>query len=280
MNWLKTWSLLLAAGCPAVAMGQWQLQPDPEPPAVFAGNHRVVKLIWLNAGDQAAETEIHFRLWQASSSTAIRLGDTPWKNLRAQAHQTVLEQTTVDFPTIKAPTTFILQWLDNSNQVLGVTRVRVYPTNLLAELKRLLPQSEDTVGVLDPHQQLIPALKSAAIPFINLAEATLADFSGRLILVGPSGADDPEWDGLASRIRQVARNGTPVVWIQPPPARPEKPWPSFFLVPQARAVVLVVNPALVAGLPDQPQSQLNLVYFCQLALQPEAFKLPGSNPQP
>ena len=93
----KTWLLLLATGCPAVALAQWQLLPDPEPPAVFAGDHRVINLTWLNTGDRPAETEIHTRLWQASSSTAIRLGDTPWKTLRAQPHQTILEQAAVDF---------------------------------------------------------------------------------------------------------------------------------------------------------------------------------------
>ena len=242
MNWSKTWLLLLATGCPAVAMAQWQLLPDPEPQSVFAGDHRLVKLTWLNAGDQPAEAEIRTRLWQASSSTAIRLGDTPWKTLRAQAHQTLLEPATLDFPAIKAPTPFILQWLDRSNQVLGTTRVQVYPTNLLDDLKRLLPRSGDTLGVLDPHQQLIPTLRSAALPFINLAEGTLTNFAGQLLLVGPCDPADPEWDGLADRLRQVARNGTPVVWIQAAPARPDQPRPSFYLVTQHRAAVVVVQP--------------------------------------
>jgi len=270
----------MACGCPAVTGAQWQLRPAPEPPAVFAGDHRVVNLTWLNTGDKAAESEMHTRLWQASSSTAIRLGDTPWKTLRVQAHQTVLEMAMLDFPPIKAPTPFIIQWLDRSNEVLGTTRVLVYPTNLVEELKRLLPRSGDTLGVLDPHRQLTPTLRSAALPFINLAEGTLTNFSGQLVLVGPCEPGDPEWDGLAGRIRQVARNGTPVVWIQAAPARPDQPCPSFYLVPKSRAAVVVVKPELVADLADQPQSQLNLIYVCQLALQPEPFDLPDLNPQP
>jgi hypothetical protein len=272
--------VLLSLALPLPLQAQWQLLPAPEPPAVFAGDHRVVNLTWLNTGDQPAEAEIRTRLWQASSSTAIRLGDTPWKTLRAQPHQTILEQATLDFPAIKAPTTFILQWLDRSNQVLGTTRVQVYPTNLLDDLKRLLPRSGDTLGVLDPHQQLIPTLRPAALPFINLAEGTLTNFAGQLLLVGPCNPADPEWDGLADRLRQVAGHGTPVVWIQAPPARPDQPRPSFYLVTKHRAVVLVVNPELLASLPDQPQSQLNLIYFCQLALHPEPFNLPDPNPQP
>jgi len=248
--------------------------------AVFFGPGKMIALTFHNPTQADYTGDLHTRLWQASSATAIPLADTPWKTLRVVAHQTVLEPAALDFPPVNVPTTFILQWLDNSNHLLGTTRVLVYPTNLLDELKRLLPQSGDNVGVLDPHRLLIPALNLAAIPFINLAEGSLTHFSGRLLLVGPCLPPDPEWDGLSGRLRDVARNGTPIVWFQPPPARPDQPLPSFYVVPENRATVVVAQPELVAGLLDQPQSQLNLIYYCQLALHPEPFKLPGLNPLP
>ena len=60
---------------------------------------------------------------------------------------------------MKAETKFLVQWLEDSNSVIGRTEVLVYPTNLLHELKLLVDESEDNLGVLDPQNQLKPALK-------------------------------------------------------------------------------------------------------------------------
>jgi hypothetical protein len=128
--------------------------------------------------------------------------------------------------------------------------------------------------VLDPKNQLKPALKSSAVKFVDLAETGLDDFSGKLAMVGPCGPDDPEWNGLATRISKLAQKGTPVVWIQLPPPKRGGIWPSFWTVPKNQAVV-VVQPELVANLPDNPRSQLNLIYFCKLALTSNS-KTPGS----
>ena len=57
-------------------------------------------------------------------------------------------------------------------------------------------------------------------------------FHGKLAIVGPSGPDDPEWNGLADRISKLAQKGTPVVWIQSPPRKRDKIWPSFYIVPE------------------------------------------------
>jgi hypothetical protein len=58
--------------------------------------------------------------------------------------------------------------------------------------------------VLDSHNQLKPALKQAAIHFVDLAETEMDSFHGKLALVGPSGPDDPEWRGLTDRIAKLA----------------------------------------------------------------------------
>ena len=192
--------------------------------------------------------------------------------------QTVLESARLNFPPVKAETKYLVQWLENSNNVIGKTEVLVYPTNLLAELKLLVDEGGKNLGVLDPQNQLKPALKSSAVRFVDLEETALDDFSGKLAMVGPCSPDDPEWNGLANRISKLARNGTPVVWIQSPPKKQDKLWPSFYIVPQSRAVVVVVQPELVADLSVNPQSQLNLIYFCKLALNPQPSALPGLPP--
>jgi len=56
--------------------------------------------------------------------------------------------------------------------------------------------------------------------------------------------------------------------------------PSFYLVLQSTNAVVIVQPELVADLPNNPQSQLNLIYFCKLALQPQPVALPNVSPQP
>ena len=270
--------LLIACGWPGAALAQLQLLPDQQPQRVFAGDARKVALVWHNAGDNTAEVEIRAQILQTSSATTVRLGEAPWKKLQVLPQQTVLESAWLDFPLVKAETKFLVQWLENSNTVIGKTEVLVYPTNLLAELKLLVDEGEKNLGVLDPKNQLKPALKSSPVNFVDLAEIGLDDFSGKLAMVGPCGPDDPEWNGLANRISKLAQKGTPVVWIQSSPKKWDKIRPSFYIVPQSRAVVVVVQPELTADLPDNPQSQLNLIYFCKLELNPQPPLLPGLPP--
>jgi hypothetical protein len=280
MNFWNICGLVVACSCPGTALAQLQLLPDKEPQRVFAGDTRNIVLVWHNAGDKVSDVEIRARILQTSSATAIRLGEMPWKKLQVLPRQTVLESAQLDFPPVKAETKFLVQWLENSNSVIGRTEALVYPTNLLNELKLLVDEGEKNLGVLDPKKQLKPALKSSAVKFVDLEETAVDDFSGKLAIVGPSNPDDPEWNGLASRISKLARNGTPVVWIQSPPKKRDKIQPLFYIVPQSRAVVVVVQPELVADLPDNPQSQLNLIYFCKLALNPQPPALPDLSPQP
>ena len=85
-------------------------------------------------------------------------------------------------------------------------------------------------------------------------------------------------DGLAGRIETIAKKNVAVVWIQPPPAKPDKLMPSFYSVWKNQTPVVVVQPDLVSDLPDNPQSQLNLIYFCKLALNPQPLVLPDLSP--
>jgi hypothetical protein len=110
---------------------------------------------------------------------------------------------------------------------------------------------------------------------VDLEEAELATYAGKLAVVGSCSPDDPEWNGLADRIRALAQKGTPVVWIQGQLRQTDEIPPSFYVVPQYRAVVVVVQPGLIAGLPENPRSQLNLIQFCRLALHPAIPSLPN-----
>jgi hypothetical protein len=52
------------------------------------------------------------------------------------------------------------------------------------------------------------------------------------------------------------------------------------VVPEGKAAVLVVHPELVANFADNPESQLNLIRCCKLALNPAPPLLPHLSPQP
>ena len=264
----------------SVAEAQVELVTNAAPQCVFFGEARSISATFHNPGGQDYRQDVRTVVSQASSATAVSLGEKPWKELRVLPQQTVLESARLDFSPVKAETKFIVQWVENPNHVIGKTEVLVYPTNLLRELNVLMDDSEDNLGVLDPHNQLKPALKQATIHFVDLSETEMDSFHGKLAIIGPSVPDDPEWGGLADRIARVARKGTPVVWIQLPPPKRDKIWPSFYTVPENTNAVVVVHPELAADLTDNPQSQLNLIYFCKLALQAEPFRLPDLTTQP
>lgn len=279
MKLLRTWlTLALAWGWPGVLGAQLQLLPDPEPQRVFAGEARKITVVWHNTGDKAASAAIHARLYQTSSATAVLLTEKLWRKIEILSGQTVLESAPVDFPGVRAGTTFLIQWLEGTNRVIGKTEVLVYPTNLLIELKTLM--GENVLGVLDPNNELKPLLKQNRVDFVDLGKTSLEDFQGKLAIIGPFQSKTPMRADLAQSILRMARKGAAVVWIQPPPGPKDKIKPSFYIVPEGRGAVIVVQSDLVAGLSENPKSQLNLVYFSKLARNPELFSLPDLKPQP
>ena len=269
--------LLLACLWPVAGFAQVQLVADKEPQRVFAGEARQIAVVWHNDGDKVFAGEIRARILQTSSATAVQVGEVLWETLRVLPQQTVLESAQLDFPAVKAETRFLVQWLENTN-IIGKTEVWVYPTNLLVELKPMA--GDEPLGIFDPQNQLKPLLKDLKIDFVNLENSGLENFSGKLAIIGPFQSKTKMREGLASQVRAIAKKGVAIVWIQPPPEKREKLAPSFYSVPEGTNAVVVVQPELVANLVDSPQAQLNLIYFCKLALQPLPPALPDLSPQP
>ena len=270
MRAFNAWLLLGIAGCwTGAARAELQLLPDREPPRVFAGDARKITVIWHNAGNQVVYAEVR---------TAVPLSEKNWKKIEILPGQTVLESASIDFPAVNAETRFLIQWLEGTNQVVGKTEVLVYPTNLLGELKRLL--DKENLGVLDPNNELKPLFKQNHVEFSDLGETVLEDFQGKLAIIGPFSTKAQMREGLAQTIQKIARKGVAVVWIQPPPGPKDQIKPSFYIVPEGKGPVVVVQADLVANPANSPQSQLNLIYFCKLALNPTPFPLPALKIQP
>jgi hypothetical protein len=274
-----TWmTLLMTSLWPGTALAQLQLVPDMEPQTVFAGDARKIAVVWHHAGEQVFEGEIRARISQTSSATAVQVGEVPWEKLQVLPQQTVQESVQLDFPVVKAETEFLVQWLDNSNHVLGRTEVLVYPTNLLAELKPLA--GDEPLDVFDPQNQLKPLLKNLKLEFTDLEKSGFGNFPGRLAIIGPFELQVQMRNGLAGLLPALVKKDAAVVWIQPPPARGGKLVPSFYSVLANTNAVVIVQPEWVADLADNPQSQYNLIYFCRQALHPQPLTLPGLSPQP
>ena len=260
------------------ALAQIELVSNMETQRVFAGDARKISLVWANAGDKAAVAEIRMHLYQTSFATAVPLTESLWKKIEILPGQTILESVQLDFPGVRAETPFLIQWLEGTNRVIGKTEVLVYPTNLLAELKTMV--GENVLGVLDLNNELKPLLKQNHVEFSDLGEAALEEFQGKLAIIGPFQSKIQMREGLAQSIQKIARKGAAVVWIQPPSEPKDKIKPSFYVVFEGKGSIVVVQSGLVAGLAENPGSQLNLIYFSKLALNPEPFALPDLKTQP
>lgn len=235
---------------------------------MFAGEGRRVSVTFRNSGGRAVEMDLRTRIYQASSATAILLGETPWKKLQVLAGQTVLESTLVDLPMVKAGTMFLVQWVEGTNKVIGTTQVMAFPVDLLKELKPLA--GEEALGVFDPRNQLKPLLAAVGAEFVDLEDAGLEHFRGKLAIVGPFQSRSQMREGLASQIKALAQKGVAVVWAPPPP----EPRETMKIVIEGKGAVVVVESDLVANLSESPLAQLNLIHFCRLALSPEPARLP------
>lgn len=279
MRSFTKWILSLTACCwPGVTGAHLEVATNPGPQRVFSGAARSISVVFHNPDSRSVESEIRTRTYQASSATVVLLSEKPWKKLQVLPGQTVLETTPFDFPTVKAETKFLVQWLEGANRVIGRTEVLVYPTNLLAELKPL--GGDRPVGLYDPQNQIKPLLKGLAVEFEDLAETGLDGFSGKLAIIGPFQSKAQMREGLADQIQALAKKNTAIVWFQPPPEKRDKLQPSFYSVMEKQIAVVIVQPDLITDLPENPKSQLNLIYFCQLALHPQPLILPDLSPHP
>ena len=279
MKLTGTWILAVVLGSAArLACAQLQVLPGQPEHCLFGGGARQIAVVWRNDGDSALAAELRVRLYQTSFATAAPLAEEPWKRLEVLSGQTVLESVAVDLPAVSGETHFLIQWLANTNRVLGQTEVLVYPTNLLDELKSML--GGQPLGILDPNRSLMPSLKHNGVQVVDLGEMSLEDFSGKLAILGPFQSKAQVREGLAQTIQRIVKKGRAVVWIQSPSDPTDQLQPSFYLVPEGKGAVVVVQPELVADFTDNPQSQLNLIYFCKLALSPKVLPLPGLPPQP
>jgi len=275
-SFLGSGLLLLTLSVTAAA--PLEMATNQQPQLVFCGAPAEVFAAFHNPDARNFAGEIRTRLIQTTSATAVLLSEEPWQQLQVPANETVLASATLDFPPVKSETKFLVQWLEDTNRVIGRTEVLVYPTNLLAELKPFA--GDEALGVFDPQNELKPLLKKLGLAFTDLENADLELYSGKLAIVGPFQSRTQMREDLPGQLRALAKRGVGIVWVQPPRSRGEKLPPSFYTLAENTNVLVVVQPELVSNLSANPQAQLNLIYFCQLATQPDPGPLPSPIMQP
>jgi hypothetical protein len=249
------------------ATGQPQLVTNETPQKVFAGRARQISVTWKNSATESLQVDLHTRIYQTSSATAVRVEDSPWKKLQILPGQTVLETAQFDFPSVRGETPFLLQWLDAANKVLGKTEVLVYPPDLLKDLKDLI--GDEPLGIYDPQNQLKPELKAVSVEYFDLEDLEFERFDGKLAIIGPMNSTAQMGERFTGRLKALAQRGVAVVWLQPVPEQHAELRPSFYTVREGKGAVVVVQPSLVPNLSDNPQSQLNLLRLARLAVNPE-----------
>ena len=265
--------VVLFIGCLVTqsAHAQLELLPDPAPQRVFSGDARRFPLLWRNRGQKTAEIDLHARLHQTSSATAAPLSDGPLKKLQVLAGQTIIDSAVFGFPAVKAKTSFLVQWADQTNKVVGTTVVLVYPPDLLKELKALA--GGEPLGIFDPAKQIKPLLQVLAIKFSDLEEDGVANYSGKLAIMGPFTTKEQMPEDLRPRIKAAAEKGAALVWLQPPRAEESRLLPSYYSVSQGKGTVIIAEARLVMNLKDDPQAQMNLLHLCRQAVHPEPLRL-------
>jgi hypothetical protein len=251
----KVW-WLLAICWPLTAAAQMQLVADSQAQAVFAGSTQIVRVVLHNAGDAPASRDVDMRLVQLTAASAVSIGDArPWKKIDLLPRQTVLETMAVAFPEVRAATGFGVE-------LVGIGRVRVtaWPHDVLQRLKTLA--GDVPLGVFDPNGQLKTLLKQASVA---MADFEIEPTDSKLAIVWSNGRNLPE--SVKSRVTK----GMSAVWIR------SSTVPTSYAVRIGAGVIVVAPESTIRGLADSPLPQLTLIRDAELALQPEALRLPSDN---
>lgn len=224
--------------------------------------------------------DVEYVLTQASSATIAPVGRFAFRNLKAFPTQTFLESVQIQVPAVKAETRFLMRWQSAEGKVLGTTDLLAYPPSkfLLQQLKPL--SGGEPLGVFDPAGELKQLLQNAGTEFADCQRQELANFTGKLLILGPFKSRD-EMQGFTKKtVLNLAMKGTSIVWLQPPPDRHSELQPSFQKMQFGKGAVVLVQQDFLPDLAANPESQSRLLQLCTTAVCPrehDPFQLLHSN---
>jgi hypothetical protein len=248
-----------------------QLLSQPGTVKLFGGGPRPVELRWSNTVTTTAALPIFVRLSQATSDTVAPWSYDLWKRITILPGQTILESAVLKFPDVRAQTLFLAQWATQDGQILGTSKITVFPTNLLGELTVL--SGHKPIALFDPSNFFQGIFKRFEI--YDLRDRPPGEFDGKLAIVYqvPHGSPSPQ--APVTSLINLASRGVGIVWIREAPERSDRLLPSFVAVRKGAGNLVVAQPGLFANLPEDPQAQINRVELARMALCPDRF--PGNS---
>lgn len=263
------WCIVFWLGA-AAAPAQLQTVSAEAPQACFGGAARPICVMWRNPEETCLKHTLRARILQASASTVMPCGEVPWKELEVLPGQTILESASLTFPAVNAETRFLVQWVTERNHIVGITETRVFPRDLLADLRPLLQGKP--LGILDPLNQFKPVLAAVNVETIDLSDTS--EFTGELAVLGPFESVQQFRETGARGWLSLAAKGRTLICVRPPGDAKDGLIPSFETVSLEKGRIVFVQPEMIRDLGQRPVSQLNLLRLVRLALSPEPTRWP------
>ena len=263
---MKRLLALLLFGTSSILAAEVRMLPAA-PTAVFGTGRVGLNVAFENLTEGAQELDVRTQILQASSSTVAPWSPpVSWKRLSLLPHQTVADQATVEFPTVRAETRFLVRFT-REDTPLGTAEVWVYPTNLLATLTTLL-DGEPLLLVHAP-AVLHDALVAAKVDCVATADAPLSRHS-KIALVGLPSETAKDTAG-AELVWKLASSKTGVIWLKPVSASEAAVQPSYQAFKVSSTVVVVAHSHSLTNLAADPWAQLRLVRMARLAAGQESL---------
>lgn len=247
---------------------QVELLPASNPLLLFGGATRPVEGKAHNAGTEERTLDLHFRLWQASSSTALPVGETQSaKQVRILAGQTVVETIPIVFPAVQQATDLVVRWADGEGKALGATRVTLLPGDLLKQLGVLT--AGQPVALFDPDKELGPLLERQGVAQVDLAEAPQADAERGLAVVGPFSFPPKTGSARPTEVENFAKRCRAMVWVEAPSPRGSGSGAVVRVLVRDGRTVVVVPSTFLSNLSESASAQWQLVQAAAIALKPQ-----------
>jgi len=237
-----------------------------EPQTVSVRVHSRAAIDPVVTNSERKDVAVRFRLFQESSGVAVPLGPAqPWKRLSILPGQTLLETVSVEFPPVKRATDGLVRWETEEGQGLGSTRVRLVPTNLVAELKPLT--SGGPMGVVNASTAMTGLFEGAGLAVEDLTDLPQRQ-EAHVIVVMPGELVETQPALLARRIRSWVESGRTVLWFKSDPSA----WTSTLAERRpGQGSLVTVDAGMVERL-DTAEAQWRLVNLVRWACRPTAME--------
>lgn len=233
---------------------------------VFGGGRQSVFIPIENSGAELQSLALQARLFQASSAVLAPVAE---KFRVAESvfppGQKTLVPIAFEAPEAGRITSYVLKAYAAEDEI-GSVKVRICPTNLLAGIKRLVPE----VALFESGELLGSILAQSGIPVTGMeADSTPA----RLMLVRlASAADEKAWSELDPPA------GSAVLFIVSPGVTGAEQLMPLKFSEHTHARAAILQDWFVPDISRSPLSQLRLLRAIDLLMQPGTIKTP-SNPE-